>query len=751
MLRFLPGRQARHTEPAVDRLDGWKEIAAYLRRDVRTVQRWEKEEDLPIQRHLHSRLGTVYAYKPELDAWWNNRGTDLEQNRPMDRFPFWEKNKKTTIGITMGVVLALLAGLLMWMDIGSSSNPEGLSFQERDWVLIADFENRTGESVFDGVLEYALEREISNSQFVNVVPRERIEDTLRLMRKPLDTPIDRALGREICLRDGGIKALLTGRVEKLDSTYLLSVQVVDPSQGQAIATASAEAVGQKQVLSALKELSNWVRQNLGEKLALIQESERKLEKAATPSLRAVQLFTKARTLFDREPGGYGPAEQLLRQALEIDSEFASASIWLAWTLLNQREPFDEYINHAEEAFQLAATTSEQERYFIHGSYYWMKDELDRAIHAFEALLSLYPDHFWAAHKLAALYRETGQEREALDYTLRLADLRPTHLSFQFTAARTLIQVDRDLMRARHYLARARNLLTPELIREGKIFALKILLSPAYEAWLSSDLQRTLVEIDDVSQTFKRLGMSNPRVPPLGALYRALGKGQLGRRWTTNGVVKESQGWHWLLAVMAHDQGDRETMASHLRQFLKSGNDSGSSPSFFRRLRSSPRMALFLAESGFLTESETLLNQLERRPSSDPDTQLARGVLELRKGDAGRSIQFIENALTEGSNHYLSSLLLAEAWSQEGELQKAVQVLEEASEKKYLVLVLGESPAMWLRVRLALAKLYRETGRDEDAQEIEEDLRKHLAYADPDHPILRQLDRTKELALRQPAN
>ena len=106
MLRFLPGRQARHTEPAVDRLDGWKEIAAYLRRDVRTVQRWEKEEDLPIQRHLHSRLGTVYAYKPELDAWWNNRGTDLEQNRPMDRFPFWEKNKKTTIGITMGVVLA---------------------------------------------------------------------------------------------------------------------------------------------------------------------------------------------------------------------------------------------------------------------------------------------------------------------------------------------------------------------------------------------------------------------------------------------------------------------------------------------------------------------------------------------------------------------------------------------------------------------------------------------------------------------
>jgi predicted Zn-dependent protease len=162
------------------------------------------------------------------------------------------------------------------------------------------------------------------------------------------------------------------------------------------------------------------------------------------------------------------------------------------------------------------------------------------------------------------------------------------------------------------------------------------------------------------------------------------------------------------------------------------------------------MAIFLAQSGFLTESETLLTQLERRPSSDPLTQLARGVLELRKGNTRDSIQFIENALQKGSRIYLSSLLLAEAWSQEGELQKAVQVLEEASKKKYLALYI-EPPTVWLRVRSALAKLYRETGRNEEAREIEEDLREHLAYADPDHPILRQLDRTKEIALLEPTN
>ena len=56
---------------SIDRLDSWKEIAAYLKRDTRTVQRWEKHEHLPVRRKLHDKLGSVYAFKRELDAWWN--------------------------------------------------------------------------------------------------------------------------------------------------------------------------------------------------------------------------------------------------------------------------------------------------------------------------------------------------------------------------------------------------------------------------------------------------------------------------------------------------------------------------------------------------------------------------------------------------------------------------------------------------------------------------------------------------------
>jgi hypothetical protein len=68
-----------HEAPPGDRLNSWKEIAAYLRRDVRTLHRWEAEEGLPIRRHLHKKRGSVYAYRSELEAWWRERRLRLDE------------------------------------------------------------------------------------------------------------------------------------------------------------------------------------------------------------------------------------------------------------------------------------------------------------------------------------------------------------------------------------------------------------------------------------------------------------------------------------------------------------------------------------------------------------------------------------------------------------------------------------------------------------------------------------------------
>jgi hypothetical protein len=78
------GEPPLRTPQSEDRLYSWKEIAAYLKRDVRTVQRWEKREEVPVHRHLHDRIGSVYASRADLDAWMRSRnhrsGQEIEDN-----------------------------------------------------------------------------------------------------------------------------------------------------------------------------------------------------------------------------------------------------------------------------------------------------------------------------------------------------------------------------------------------------------------------------------------------------------------------------------------------------------------------------------------------------------------------------------------------------------------------------------------------------------------------------------------------
>src|SRR4030095_9508661 len=77
-------KPSRFGPPPHDRLDSWKEIAAYLGRGVRTVQRWEREEGLPVHRLAHDKRGSVYAQRDELAAWWDSRRVTLAGQSPDD-------------------------------------------------------------------------------------------------------------------------------------------------------------------------------------------------------------------------------------------------------------------------------------------------------------------------------------------------------------------------------------------------------------------------------------------------------------------------------------------------------------------------------------------------------------------------------------------------------------------------------------------------------------------------------------------
>jgi Tol biopolymer transport system component len=98
-----------------DRLDSWKEISGYLKRSVRTVTRWEREEGLPVHRHLHSKSGTVYAYKHELDVWWRNRGAQLDAPPSAAALTRKPDRRRVMVGANVLVVVLAASAATWWI------------------------------------------------------------------------------------------------------------------------------------------------------------------------------------------------------------------------------------------------------------------------------------------------------------------------------------------------------------------------------------------------------------------------------------------------------------------------------------------------------------------------------------------------------------------------------------------------------------------------------------------------------------
>ena len=224
-----------------------------------------------------------------------------------------------------------------------------------------------------------------------------------------------------------------------------------------------EAAGDSEFLPAVHRLSNRVRARLGEALADIERSAR-LEKVTTPSLSALQLFSEADGLIPL--GKSNVAEGLLRQAVAEDPDFASGYMHLAWTIRNQRKPATEFLPPAERGVALAARVSERERYFILGSYHSMVGQDEQAVTVYEALLRLYPDHYWGTNNLGSTYSRLasadpgGYSELKAGLWARRADLRPTHLGWAIAAAENLL-VTGDVGAAEPYIERARALASAE--------------------------------------------------------------------------------------------------------------------------------------------------------------------------------------------------------------------------------------------------------------------------------------------------
>jgi tetratricopeptide (TPR) repeat protein len=748
-----------------NRLESWKEIAAYLKRGVSTVQRWEKQEGLPVHRLQHDKGSSVYAYKAEVDAWWHNGHSQLEagdeeekqapetaapvtvsdngdgrshvesqepeaESQSSFRLPRW---RMWLAGAAVAAVV--LTAMAVYRIVLRPSVP--LHFQSHDVILIASFENRTGESLFDGTVEASLAQELTNSQFVSVAPRTRINDTLALMRKPASTRVDAALGREICIRDGGIRAMVIGRVDKLGSTYTVGAQLVDPISGRTVASLEEEANGQAGILAAVRRLSDRLRLTLGERLSQVRQSDVSLQKVTTPSLQALQLYTQADT--DIGMSNFAAAYELLKQAIADDPNFASAYIMAAYALGNQDKPPSEYMPYAKKAMELAGEATPAERYFIEGSYYQMSNQPDRAVGAYEALLQIDPTHYWGGNNLSSIYQVQGRTQELSDLAIHLANVRPKSLTTNVLAAFCLSVLEQNHTQAQPYIDRARALLSANSRLANQWSAPWLQLYPAYQAWMRDDIELARTDLTRALQNpLARGGLNSSR--DYGFFSLALGQTRKAKFWFQNVSPEDPMDYEANFAILALARKDRAELRSSLRRMSRLSEVGLVTVSLMIR-------------EGILQEAATYVRRYSgSRPAAEasPQLKLLIGELLVARGETQRGMLLLRQGV-EGTReaaipvYFPGAESLAQAYEERGDLSNALQVLEEASANRARVSneIAMSGAVLWMQDQMDLARLYRRLGRVQDAEKIETELRKLLTYADPDFPMLVELKKLQK--------
>src|SRR5690606_33466810 len=202
-----------------------------------------------------------------------------------------------------------------------------IAFNERDWVVVGDLRNLTGDARLDDSLEQAFRISLEQSRYVNLLSDLKVRETLERMQEKADTRIDRMLGSEIALRDGA-RALLLPTVAEVGGRLRVSAEVIDPRTQATVYAVSADGKGIDSALDSIDAVTEQLREKLGEALESVQDTSVPLPNVATPSLDALKAFAVARhvvaTTRDREQ-----ALGLYRRALQLDPQFALAHAGMA--------------------------------------------------------------------------------------------------------------------------------------------------------------------------------------------------------------------------------------------------------------------------------------------------------------------------------------------------------------------------------------------------------------------------------------
>ena len=308
-------------------------------------------------------------------------------------------------------VPALLVALLVGGGLYYRSRHQTSRLTDKDTIVLADFNNSTGDAVFDDTLKTALHVSLRQSPFLNVLSDSDVAKTLQQMTRSASTKLTPEVTHELCQRAAS-KAYIAGSIASLGSQYVLGLKAVNCQSGDPLAEEQVTAASKEKVLDALGEAASKLRGELGESLITVQKLDVPLSEATTSSLKALKAYSLG-VKAAREQGVAAalPHDQ---RAIELDPNFALGyrSVGNDYSDLLEPERASEYF---AKAFELREHASERERVAINADYYdKVTGELEKAAKAYREWIESYPRDFSAHGNLGIVYSEQGQHEKAAD-------------------------------------------------------------------------------------------------------------------------------------------------------------------------------------------------------------------------------------------------------------------------------------------------------------------------------------------------
>ena len=382
----------RRPSEGADRLESWKEIAAFLGREVRTVQGWEKNEGLPVHRHQHARQGSVYAFRTELNAWREARKGVPEAPPPAEEpvRPAWKH--PTPVLVCIGIVIAIAAGVFLWRN--HAAKPSGQALSSVVVLPFLDMSPQKDQEYFsDGLTEEIIDG-LSRVPHLRVVART---SAFAFKGKAIDV---RQIGQQL-----NVEAVLEGSVRKAGDDLRITAQLNRVSDGTHLWSRTYDR--------KLRDVFA-VQQEIAQSIAGQLRAGQVPPALPANNLEAYARYQEGLYFFNQHqvPDSYWKAIERYQEAIRLDPKFARAYSGMADTYAYLAENFavwpKEVFPKATEAAERAVALDDNlaeahtSRAIVKLDYEWDREGAQREL---QRALQLDPGsgwvHHWVAHSLEA--------------------------------------------------------------------------------------------------------------------------------------------------------------------------------------------------------------------------------------------------------------------------------------------------------------------------------------------------------------